>query len=237
MLTMPPVFDVWFIAHVAMLWGRSPTFDLMVQQSVAYGVLGGLWYAGVLFLFWVQGAQPGQQEVRRRTLTIAFGSFVAALLTVVAARAVSWAPPSAHPELAGLYPEDFPVNLNATSFPSQSTALYAVVASGIYSVRRRLGTWAWAFVGVLVALPRMYLGGHYFIDVLAGFVAGLSGYWVAILLETRAVSWWKTAFEYQWGHWQRTLAECAVFLWILQVATEFRHVVWIADVLASLWRG
>ena len=86
--------------------------------------------------------QPGQQEVCRRTLTIVLGSLVAALLTVGAARAVSWPPPSAHPELAGLYPEDFPVNLNATSFPSQSTALYAAVAAGIYSLRRTLGMWA-----------------------------------------------------------------------------------------------
>lgn len=236
MLAMPLPFDMWFIAHLAILWGHSPLVDLVVQQSVAYGMLGGLWYAGALFLFWVQGAQSGEQEVRRRTLTIALGSLVAALLTVVAAHAVSWAPPSTHPQLAGLYPEDFPVNLNANSFPSQSTALYAAVAAGIYSLRRALGMWAWLGVGVLVALPRMYLGGHYLTDVLAGLVAGLGGYWMAVLLGARAVSWCQTAFEYQWGHWQRTLAECAVFLWILQVATEFRHVVWITDVLASLWQ-
>ena len=91
-------------------------------------------------------------------------------------------------------------------------------------------------IGVLVALPRIYLGGHYLTDVLAGLVAGLGGYWVAMLLESRTVSLCKTAFEYQWGHWQRTLAECVVFLWILQGATEFRHVVWITDVLAHLWQ-
>jgi len=236
-LVVPSPFDMWFIGQLAMSLGRSPIFDLVVQQSVAYGVLGGLWYAGALFLFWMQGAQPGQKNVRQRTLTIALGSLIAVLLTVVAARAVSWAPPSAHPALAGLYPEDFPVNLNATSFPSQSTALYTAVAAGIYSFRRTLGVWAWVGVGVLVALPRMYLGGHYLTDVLAGFVAGLGGYWVAMLLEASAVSWCETAFEYAWGHWQRTLAEVAVFLWILQVATEFRHVVWITDVLASLWSG
>jgi membrane-associated phospholipid phosphatase len=227
---------MWLIAHFAMLWGRFPIVDLVVQQSVAYGVLGGLWYAGMLFLFWMQGAQPGRQEVRRRTLMIAFGSLVAALLTVIAARAVLWAPPSAHPELAGLYPENFPLNLNATSFPSQSTALYAAVTAGIYSLRGTLGMWAWMGVGMFVALPRMYLGGHYLTDILAGLVAGLGGYWVATLLEARAMGWCQTAFEYQWGHWQRTLAECAVFLWLLQVATEFRHAVWITNVLAQLWQ-
>jgi membrane-associated phospholipid phosphatase len=96
--------------------------------------------------------------------------------------------------------------------------------------------WAWTGVGGLVALPRMYLRGHYLSDVIAGLVAGLGGYWVTILLEASAMSWCETAFEYHLGYWQRTLAECAVFLWILQVATEFRHVVWITDVLASFWQ-
>ncbi len=233
--TMLPRFDVWLVSHLAMLWGRSPTFDVVVQQSVAYGVLGGVWYAGALFLFWVRGAEPGHRDVRRRTLTIALGTLVAVLLMILAVPAVSWAPPSAHPELAGLYPENLPVNLNASSFPSQSTALYAAVAAGIYSLRRTLGIWAWIGVGVLVALPRVYLGGHHVTDVLAGLVAGLGGYWVAILLEAKVVSRCESVFEYQWDYWQRTLAECAMFLWILQVAMGFRHAVWITDALAGLW--
>lgn len=231
----PPRFDLWLVAHLAMLTGRSRTFDLLVRQGVESGLLGGLWYAAALFVFWIQSGQPDQREVRRRTLTIALGSLVAALLTVLAARAVSWAPPSAHPVLAVLYPEDFPVNLIANSFPSRSTALYASVAAGIYSLRRTRGIWAWIGVGVVVALPRVYLGGHHLTDVLAGLVAGLGGYWVAILLETTMVSRCETAFEYPWDHWQRTLAECVIFLWIEEVAMEFHLVVWITDALASLW--
>lgn len=68
------------------------------------------------------------------------------------------------------------------------------------------------------------------------FPITLGGYWVAILLEARVLSWCETAFEFQWGHWKRTVAEGAVFLWILEVATEFQHVVWITGVLASLWQ-
>jgi undecaprenyl-diphosphatase len=233
--TTLPRFDLWLVTHLAMLWGRSPIFDVVVQQGITYGVLGGVWYAGALFLFWVQGAHPGQREVRRRTLTIALGTLVAALLTVLAGPAVSWAPPSAHPELAGLYPDNLPVNLNASSFPSQSTALYAAVAAGIFSLRRTLGIWAWIGVGVLVALPRVYVGGHHVTDILAGLVAGLGGYWVALLVEVRVVSSCEWVFGYPWDCWQRTLAECAVFLWILQVAMGFRHVVWIRDALAGFW--
>ena len=42
----------------------------------------------------------------------------------------------------------------------------------------------------------------------------------------------EVAFEQGWDCWQRTLGEVAVYLWILQVATEFRHVVWIAEMLS-----
>jgi undecaprenyl-diphosphatase len=235
MFAVPPRLDLWLVSHLAMWWGRVPALDLAVEQGVAYGVLGGLWYAGAVFLTWVQGTQPGYPEVRRRTLTIALGSLVAAALTVLLGGVLSWPPPSAHPELAGLYPDDFPVNINANCFPSQSTALYGSVAAGIYSLRRGLGAWAWIGVLVLVALPRVYLGGHHVTDVFGGLVAGLGGYWLASLLEARVVSRLEVVFEHGWG-WRRTLGEAAVYLWILQVATEFRHVVWIADLLGSLPR-
>jgi hypothetical protein len=143
-------------------------------------------------------------------LTIALGSIIAATLTVILAHAVLWAPPSAHPELAAFYPEDFLVNLNATSFPSQSTAVYAAVAAGIY------------------------LGGHYLTDVLAGLVTGISGYLIAIQLETTVVRSFEAAFEYRWDRWPRTLVEATIFLWILQVATGFALIGWIVAGTASL---
>jgi hypothetical protein len=109
------------------------------------------------------------------------------------------------------------------------------VASGIYSVNKRLGTWGWAFVGVLVALPRVYLGGHYFTDILAGLLTGLVSYVIALsLLESTLVSWGETLFDYDWCLWRRRLAEIAIFLWIWAVTTGFRDAVAIGNLLARL---
>jgi hypothetical protein len=69
----------------------------------------------------------------------------------------------------------------------------------------------------------------YLTDVLAGIVCGLDGYCVAVHLEASTVSRCETAFECHLGYWQQTLTAGAIFLWILQVATELRHVVWITE--------
>lgn len=239
-LTMPPQWDLWILAYLAALLAQFPDSISFVQQGVGPGVLGGVWYATALFLLWFQGAQPGQRDVRRRMLTLVLGSLVAALLTVLAPALVSWPPPSAHPELAGLYPENLAGNLNPNSFPSQSTALYAAISAGIYSLRKTLGVSAWIGVGVLVALPRMYLGGHYVADVLAGLIAGVGGYWISVwLCQPKVVPLFEAFFEHRWDDWRRTLAESAVFVWILQVATEFSLARWITNAvnLVSLGLG
>lgn len=230
---MPLAVDRWLCVQLAALWGRSPTFDLLINEGVSIGVIGGLWYGAALFSLWMDRAQPRSPRTRRRTLTIALGSLTAAALTFAAAQVVMWAPPSAHPTLAGVYPEGLPVSLEANSFPSQGTALYAVVAAGIYSRRKAVGAALWLGVGVLIALPRLYLGTHYLTDVAAGLTLGLLSYRVATLLEPALLARVETVFDGQEGSWARTLAEWAVFLWMLEVASEFSHVIRVKEILAS----
>lgn len=234
---MPLPVDQWLCAHLAALWGRAPAIDFMVKEGVSIGIIGGLWYGAALFAMWSEGAQQGCAQLRRRTLTIAFASVLVAALTIVASHLVSWAPPSAHPALAALYDERVPVSLEANSFPSQGTALYAVVAAGVHSLRRAAGCTLWLGVAMLVALPRLYLGSHYLTDVVAGLILGLLAYWVAKLVEVGPVARVETIFGSRCGSLKRTLAESAVFLWILEVATEFSHVIRIKDVLMSSLLG
>ena len=231
----PPQFDLWLVAHLSTLWDRSPTLDFVFEQGVSYGVFGGLLYAGAFFVLWIQGTLPGQRYVRRRILTISLASLITASMLLMLTYAVSWPPPSAHPDLATNYLESFTVNLNATSFPSQSAAVYATLAAGIYSLHKTFGICAWIGVAMLVALPRIYLGAHYFTDVFAGVVAGTSGYLIAIPLERKVAAPFETKFEFPLDKWQRILLEGIVFLWLLQVATGFRLVLWIISAVARLW--
>ncbi len=181
------------MARLARLAGRYPHFDMGIRSAIRHNVLGGFWYAAAIFILWVQGARSSKQNARRRVLTILLATGLAILLTILAGDVVSWLPPSRHPLLADLYPPYFGSNPNTNSFPSQSTALYSAVAAGIYSLDALLGSILWVGVAILVALPRVYVGGHYPSDVLAGLAVGVTGY--VVVRHLLEVSW----FSVKWS--------------------------------------
>jgi hypothetical protein len=125
-------------------------------------------------------------------------------------------------------------NINSNSFPSQSTAVYAAVAAGIFSLHKIVGLILWVGVGLIVALPRLYLGGHYPSDVLVGSVLGLLGYFCArTFLEPSLSPYLERLFGQ--SSWPRVAEELVVFVWILQTGVEFREVVWIKNILQRAW--
>jgi undecaprenyl-diphosphatase len=233
MLPAPTRFDLWFTAQLAEFLGQHPLFDLAVQSAIYHNVLGGFWYAAALFVLWLRGSQEGNEAARRRMLTILLGSLIAILLMLVAQALVVWPSPIHHPSLSSLYPRYIYANPEGSSFPSQSVTLYASLAAGIYSLHKATGWFLWVGVVVLVGLPRIYVGGHYPSDVLAGITLGLAGYASArYLLEPRLVPRLERVFT---GRiWLRLLGEVIVFTWILQVAIGFREAVWLRNCLRFL---
>lgn len=229
----PTMLDIWFSARLASCLGCHPVFGLAVQSGIHHNVLGGYWYAFSLVALWAQGTRLGQNEARHRVLTTLCGSTVAILLTILAGVLVSWPPPSCHPALADHYPDYLDLNPNTNSFPSQSTALYTAVSAGLYSRHKLTGALLWVGVALAVALPRMYVGGHYLSDVLAGLVLGLTGYGAArYLLEPKLVRLADRIFEKGGRIW--LVAQLVIFGLIFQVATEFRDLVWLKSLLVSL---
>jgi undecaprenyl-diphosphatase len=63
---------------------------------------------------------------------------------------------------------------NLSSFPSDHSALFFSLATGIFLVSKRWGTAAFLCVVCLIAFPRLYLGLHYFTDILCGAVIGIA---------------------------------------------------------------
>jgi membrane-associated phospholipid phosphatase len=230
MFLSPTRFDVWVATLLAHFLGRHPLFDYCVQSGIRHEVFGGVAYAAALFVLWVHSRQREQETMRRRVLTILLGSLIAIQLTVFAGMVIAWYPPARHPSLALAYLQYIGGDPARNSFPSQSTALYAAVAAGVYSLHRVTGWLLWAGVFLLVALPRMYVGGHWASDILAGLLLGLTGYAAARdLLETTVVPHIDRLFE--GGSGLQVLAEIVVFAWIFQVALEFRDAVWVRDSL------
>ena len=60
-----------------------------------------------------------------------------------------------------------------SSFPSDTTAMLAALATGIWLVSRPLGVVAAIWVLLVAAFPRVFAGYHYPSDVLAGAVLGV----------------------------------------------------------------
>jgi PAP2 superfamily len=230
----PPRFDIWLITKLAKFLGRYPLFDLGVESAMRHNVLGGICFAACIFIFWMQGARPGGQKVRQRALTTLLGSTVAIALALLSGRLVSWLPPSREPVLTHFYPGYLMENINDNSFPSQSTALYAAVAAGIFSLHKVVGSALWVGVGLIIGLPRLYVGGHYPSDVLVGSILGLLGYYCArTFLEPSLSPYLERLFEQ--NTWPRVVGELIVFLWILETSVEFREVVWIKNILQQAW--
>lgn len=225
MMTFPTPFDFWLARHLAQVVARHNQFAQAVESGIRHTLFGGFWFGAVLFILWVHAERTGQKETRVRVLTILAGSVVAVLLTVVAGTLISWPPPIRDPSLVGLFATAMQSNPNTNCFPSQSTAAYASVAAGVYSLHKATGWVLWVFVALFVALPRMFVGGHYFTDVVVGAGLGLLGYAAArYLLEAKLISKMDLFAD------ERPLARLALqllmFVWIVQVTVEFREVAW-----------
>jgi membrane-associated phospholipid phosphatase len=232
---MPTTFDIWVSRGLAGYLHHYPLFDVCIQSLVYHNILGGLGFAMALFLTWQESRKPQTSErFRIKIWTTVLASMLVALLATLASSLIHWPPPSRNPILFTLYPDYMDRNPNTNSFPSQSTAVYSALAAGFYSLNRKTGIACWIAVGVLVALPRMFVGGHYLSDVLAGLVIGIAGYIIARrLFEPHSVPYLVRTCEstpaLQW------FASVVVFLWILQVAVEFRDLAWLRRVLEYFW--
>jgi len=232
----PFTFDMWLAGKLVEFIARHELFTIVVQSAIRHNVLGGIWFAGVIFLLWIEGVRNGDPALRRRVISAITGSALAILLTLPAAALVNWPPPNRHPDLRKLYPLYLDRNPNQNSFPSQSTAAYAAIAVGVFSVRRRLGILLLLIATFGVGFARIYVGGHYLTDVLAGLILGLIG----CFLVVRFAEPWLVFRLDAWldaGPRRRLARDAFIFLCILQVAVGFREVVWLRDSLPVLVRA
>jgi undecaprenyl-diphosphatase len=73
-----------------------------------------------------------------------------------------------------------------SSFPSDHAVLFFALATGLFFVSRRAGLLAMLYTSIVVALPRMYLGLHYFSDIVAGAAVGVAICWLGNVVLPRS---------------------------------------------------
>jgi membrane-associated phospholipid phosphatase len=234
---MPSTLDIWVSRELAGYLHRYPLFDLCIQSLVYHNVLGGLGFAMALFLAWLKSDKPGTSEqFKIKVWATILASMLVGVLAALASSVLHWLPPRRNPILAELYPKYLDWNPNLNSFPSQSTAVYSALAAGFYSLNRQIGVACWIAVGMLVGLPRMFVGGHYLSDVLAGAAIGVAGYIVVRrFFAPHIIPYLARTCESNWT--LQLVASALAFLWIVEVAVEFRDLVWLKRVLEYVWNS
>jgi len=141
---------------------------------------------GLVWYFWFRDTDP-TSDTRRIIIATLIGCMVSVLIARVANDIGPYQPrPFANPALPlhayiGLPPRETQALFLWSSFPSDHAALFFSLATGIFLLSRAIGAFAFLFVLIFVALPRVYLGLHYPTDILAGGLLGVA----CVVLSTR----------------------------------------------------
>lgn len=196
---------------------HSATIDTFFEFLVSNRLVTTWIFAACFYWFW---SQEDQKTSWRRQqlfqLTVAIG--IAVLLTLVIRPWVGWPAPARDPTFRNLYPRYFWRNGTLDSFPSHATLVYFAVAAGLWTFNRRLSLGLALLALGIVSVPRIYLGGHYPIDVAASIV-------LAIATLTLIRQWRLPSAIAEWLDPRASgtaLREFLLILWIFELGEGFR---------------
>jgi membrane-associated phospholipid phosphatase len=172
--------------------------------------------AAIFYHFW-QIRDERTLWRRRYLIGIIVACVVAVSVTGILRPWLHWPSPSRSVDFRDLFPAYLWGTGTDNSFPSHSTLVYILVAFGFWPLSRTISVLSVVFVLLFISLPRIYVGGHYPIDVLATLPFA-----VAVLL---LVSWWAAGSElantlvrvFSAGGW----AGLILFFWFFELAEGF----------------
>jgi hypothetical protein len=186
-------------------------------------------YAAVSYIYWYK--QDDHTPQRRVQLLRIVAAFVFAI--VVAGfldLKVHWPAPARTAGLRNLFPPYLWGYGTSNSFPSHSTLAYLIVSIGLLRLNKVAGLLLIPYTLLFISLPRVYVGGHYPIDVVASILLSLLALsMIDLLLSDRRVV---GAFERASAAGQTS--EVMFFLWLYEVAEGFRSAEGAAHVVAKL---
>ena len=181
-------FDI-FLFHSVNAWCGNRVLDHLVNYEEQHDLLKGGIFLAVYWWFWFAPSGERWNTNRRRIIAALIGVFFA----LVAARALAMALPfRMRPMFAagiGYHPPSILVTPDMedwSSFPSDTATVFFALAFGIFYFSRPLGLLLMGYAVVWICLPRLYLGGHYPSDLVAGALLGVTVVWVCVaILEAR----------------------------------------------------
>lgn len=138
---------------------------------------GGL-IMGLFWGLWFSTAEEEKLRTNRETIiAIFFGAFLSMFLARVMAVACPFVVrPINDPNFIYSIPFRPPETWSVgwSSFPSDHAALFSALAAGLWFISRPVAALTMMYVIVVVFIPRVYLGYHYPIDIIAGMIIGIA---------------------------------------------------------------
>lgn len=160
-------------ASVNQFAGHNPTVDILVEAVSSSHLFKGIPFAIVFCVYWLSN----RTDHLNRSKVIS--ACIVGIIAILVGRALAiFLPHRARPFVSETFDANIPIGMEEyyfttwTSFPSDHALLFVALAGGVYFLNKRLGLIALAYTAVFICLPRVYLGLHYFGDVLVGAVIG-----------------------------------------------------------------
>ena len=229
-----PAFPGWnfrVLEELFRLLPHSGSRDTVAQFFTADALVSTWMYAAVFYLYWRMNDERTKWR-RSRLLEIFLAVSLAVLATLAFRPWIAWPAPSLVPAFQQLYPDYFWNSGNPNCFPSHSTLIYLIVAAGFWPFKRWLSALLMLLVFLLISLPRVYVGGHYPIDVVAAILLAALAVWAA-----RRISAQPRVSELLGRLTSRNLVvEGLLFLWLFELAEGFRSGFYLLTSLARALR-
>jgi len=234
-LTPGPWFSDWNLHVLQQLFRliphnlkRDSLADLLTANALA-----STWiYAAVFYFYW--RIEDSRATWRRQRLAEIFVAFCLAMLATLAWRPwIGWPAPNLVPRFQTLYPRYFWNEGNLNCFPSHSTLIYLIVAVGFWPVKRWLSVALALWVLLAISLPRVYVGGHYPVDVLAAILLTALVVWIT----RRACAKPRVSERLAGIISKGMIVECLLFIWLFELGEGFRSTYSIATYIAHAVRG
>jgi undecaprenyl-diphosphatase len=177
-------FDLSISSFINGFAHRSIRFDVFVSWLGASSLVKGGIIIGIGYWLWFQNEDV--QKTRETLLAAIIASFPALAI----ARVLSWVIKRTRPlvETRHLFRQPYgepPGWEGPSSFPSDHAVLFFALATGIFFASRRTGWFMFAYVSIVICLPRIYLAEHYATDILAGAAIGVFMTWLANISPIR----------------------------------------------------
>jgi membrane-associated phospholipid phosphatase len=213
----PPLLDLRIVQLLAPLQVKPflvETIDALSQNALVNGFV----YAVAFFLFWHFSEASGRGRVHGVMLAILLGTVLGALGSLLLQQVIRWPPPAFYPPVKSLYALHSRLSRNRNSFPSDSAMLYSTVAFGMASWSRKLSAALLAWLLLFVEPVKIFVGGHYPSDVLAGLLLGFCFLHVAKALVSALPRIESLASS------QANAFQLILFLWLFEVGNEFKDI-------------